>query len=161
MSQVMSMKFNTFQLTVCNMIIYSLYGTFIITIDDSRGINWKSKLIQKLPNPICLCPCINNSTILSLCSWKRDYLLLLARPNHRSITQTKHIIGSGFFVITITSPMRINEVNKRIGIVTILDTKLIGTLDVTNNSLCNFPLCWWGFYVPRTTRGECPVACPS
>ena len=73
----MNMEFNMLHLSMINMIISDLKITLIIIVDNSIGLNKKSKIIEKMTNANSLSSYIEIIVILGLYSLKRDYLLYL------------------------------------------------------------------------------------
>lgn len=125
-------------LSMGNKIIGNLYGTLIITKNDNRGLDWKTKITRKLPDPNYLCKCIYCPMILCFQDWQGYQQLFLTQLNQRSRVKEKQIIRHGFLIITITFPIWVTVPNQWITGMTIFDTKLISTLDIANNPLCNF-----------------------
>jgi len=83
LSQIVILELNMFRLTVGNKIVTNLNDTLIFTLDCSRGINMKSKFIQKLVDLDYLSTYMNDATIFYFCSQQGDYLFLLTQPNQQ------------------------------------------------------------------------------
>lgn len=95
LAYVMGTKLYVFNLTLHNKIFRNLNCTFIVTIDNSQGLNMKTKLTQYLSKPNYLYTSIDYSMLFGFCSRKRDYLLFLSLQNQWSKSQTKKIAKSG------------------------------------------------------------------
>ena len=136
----MKIELNMLHISMSIGIISKFNSSLIITINNSRGLNRKSKLIEKLSDPNCLWYFIDNTTVLDICSQKRDYILFLTQAYHRSSFKLKHIAISVFPFSNVTFLVRISKTIWWIWMVTTFVTKLISTLNVSNNSLCKFPV---------------------
>ena len=78
--------------------------------------------------------------ILHSIGLKRYNLLFLRGQNQRAITEVKPKTRSWCSIITITSLVRVDVVEQRVDALTVLDTKMRGTLQIENDVILNLPM---------------------
>ena len=78
--------------------------------------------------------------LLYISCHQRDHLLFLTKLEQGVKIEVKHIVISLFCVIIVSYPIRVGIDEQPVLTMTILYTKSICTLDITNNYLCSFPV---------------------